>query len=837
MSKNSEQKSGGIAKLAAFIVDKRKGIYLVYIVLGIFCFFSMNWTQVNNTLSDYLGDETETRKGLDVMDAEFTTYATAQVMVDNISYSTAEGLCEELEEIKGVKEIAFDDTTKHYSGASALFSVTFDGLDTDEICTEALDNIKERLSDYDTYVSAELGDTKAQTIAKEINVVMIIACVIIVSVLLFTSRTYMEVPVLIITFAMAALLNKGSNFLFGTISFVSDSIAVVLQLALAIDYAIILCHRYTEERLTNEPREAVIIALQKAIPEIAGSCLTTISGLAAMTFMHFKIGYDMGIILIKAIFISILTVFTLMPGLVYSFSSGIDKTHHKSFVPQINVWGRFVYKMRIVMPIIMLVIVAACAVFSQKCPYVYSYTNLSTFRQNESQIASHMIDDTFTTDNVLAVIVPTGDYGKEKNLCRDLEKFDEVDSVTGLAGIEAKSGYYLGDALTPRQFSELADIDIELARLAYGAYAVEDEEYGKVIGGIDSYSVPLIDMFDFIYDQIEEGAVTLDDDLMADIEDLHEQLVDGKKQLKGENHSRIVLNLNIPEESDETFAFLETVRGTAAKYYGDDVLLAGNSTSDFDLSSTFGGDNTLISVLSVVFVMLILLFTFQSAGIPVILILVIQGSVWMNFSFPYLQNSPLFFLSYLVVSSIQMGANIDYAIVITNRYMELRQQKPPKEAVIEALNLAFPTIFTSGTILASAGIAIGFLTSDAAISSIGVCLGRGTIISIAMVMGLLPQLLVIGDKIIEKTSFKVRTPLQKVKTGGRVAVDGAVHGTVSGRIDGIFTGVILGDFDGGVTGNVREENADENASNVPCIQTDPGAAIDESQQNEGGEKA
>ena len=228
--------------------------------------------------------------------------------------------------------------------------------------------------------------------------------------------------------------------------------------------------------------------------------------------------------------------------------------------------------------------------------------------------------------------------------------------------------------------------------------------------------------------------------------------------------------------------------------------------------------------------MLILLFTFQSAGIPIILILVIQGSVWMNFSFPYLQNSPLFFLSYLVVSSIQMGANIDYAIVITNRYMELRQQKPPKEAVIEALNLAFPTIFTSGTILASAGIAIGFLTSDAAISSIGICLGRGTIISIAMVMGLLPQLLVIGDKIIEKTSFKVKTPLQKVKTCGRVAVDGAVHGTVSGRIDGIFTGVILGDFDGGVTGEVREENADENAPNVPCIQTD------ESKQNEGGKK-
>lgn len=812
MSESSQKKSGAIEKVAAFIVDKRKGIYLIYIILGIFCFFSMNWTSVNNTLSDYLGDETETRQSLDIMDAEFTTYATAQVMVDNVSYDTARELCSVLEEIDGVKEVAFDDTEKHYAGASALFSITFDGIDTDELCETALASVKEKLSDYDVYVSAELGDTKAQTIAKEINMVMVIACVIIASVLLFTSRTYMEVPVLIITFAMAALLNKGSNFFFGTISFVSDSIAVILQLALAIDYAIILCHRYTEERLTNEPREAVIIALQKAIPEISGSCLTTISGLAAMMFMHFKIGYDMGIILIKAIFISILTVFTLMPGLVYSFSPLIDKTHHKSFVPQINVWGRFVYKLRFVMPLILLGIIAACAVFSQKCPYVYSYTDLATFRQNESQIASRMINETFTTDNVLAVIVPTGDYEKEKDLCLELEKFDEIDTVTGLAGTEAKDGYVLGDSLTPRQFAELADIDIELARLAYGAYAVENESYGKIVGGIDSYSVPLIQMFEFVYDRMQDGTVSLDEDMEADLEELNDKLVDGKKQLKGERYSRIVLNLNLPEESEETFAFLDTVRSTAAKYYGNDVLLAGNSTSDFDLSATFGDDNTLISILSVVFVMLILLFTFQSAGIPIILILVIQGSVWMNFSFPYLQNSPLFFLSYLVVSSIQMGANIDYAIVITNRYMELRQEKSPKEAITEALNLAFPTIFTSGTILASAGIVIGFMTSDAAISSIGVCLGRGTIISIAMVMGLLPQLLVLGDKIIEKTTFKVRVPaLQKTTSSGRVAVDGAIHGTVSGRIDGIFTGVINGDFDGGVTGDIKEETTPDEA--------------------------
>lgn len=805
MSQQKGQKHSGIEKIAAFIVDKRKGIYLIYILLGIFSFFSMNWTQVNNTLSDYLGKETETHRGVEIMEQEFTTYATAEVMVDNISYLTAEKLCAELEEIDGVKEISFDDTKKHYAGASALFSVTFDGESTDERCTAALHAIEERLSDYDTYVSAELGDTQAQTLANEIMMVMLIACVIIVAVLLFTSHTYMEVPVLIITFAMAALLNKGSNFMFGTISFVSDSIAVILQLALAIDYAIILCHRYTEERLTHESREAVILALTKAIPEIAGSCLTTVSGLVAMTFMHFRIGYDMGIVLIKAILISILTVFTLMPGLVYSFSSKIDSTHHKSFVPQITAWGKLIMKMRYIMPVIVTAAIAVCAVLSQKCPYVYSYTGLSTFRHNDSQIAAQRIDETFMTDNVLAVLVPTGDYEKEKQLIRDLEAYDEVDTVTGLAGVEAVDGYVLGDALTPRQFAELTDVDIELARIAYIGYAAEDENYGKIVGGIDSYSVPLVEMFQFVYEQVEDGLVTLDSEMQEDLEELNDQLTDGKKQLKGDKHSRIVLNLNIPEESEETFAFLETVRQTAARYYGDDVILAGNSTSDFDLSKTFGNDNTLISILSVVFVMLILLVTFQSAGIPIILILVIQGSIWMNFSFPYLQSKPLFFLSYLVVSSIQMGANIDYAIVITNRYMELRQQRSPKEAATEALNLAFPTIFTSGTILAAAGIAIGFMTSDAAISSIGICLGRGTIISIAMVMGLLPQLLVLGDTIIEKTSFNVKTPFQKRQSTGRMVVDGRVHGYINGRVDGIFNGVINGDFDAKIAGDFTEE--------------------------------
>ena len=308
MSKNDngEEKQSFIEKVAAFIVDKRKAFYLVYIGLAIFCVISSGWVKVDNDLTDYLPDSTETRRGLTLMDEEFTTFATASVMIDNISYSQAEKISKDIEDIEGVKQVEFDETEDHFKDASALFSVTFDGESDNPLCQTALDEITNDLSDYDLYVNSDVGDQHAEEIDKEMQTVMMIAVCIILAVLIFTSHTYMEIPVLGLTFGMAALINKGTNYMFGTISFISNSVAIVLQLALAIDYAIILCHRYTEEREHMEAREATITALSKAIPEISGSSLTTLSGLAAMTFMQFKIGYDMGIILIKAIIISLL---------------------------------------------------------------------------------------------------------------------------------------------------------------------------------------------------------------------------------------------------------------------------------------------------------------------------------------------------------------------------------------------------------------------------------------------------------------------------------------------------------------------------------------------------
>lgn len=802
-------KGSGMEKIATFIVDKRNLFFLLYAFALIFSIVATGWVKVENDITTYLPEDTETRQGLTVMNDNFVTYGTARVMVSNVTYETAENICSDLESVDGVTSVDFDDTTDHYKSASALFSVTFDGTTTDDISVHALHTIRDMLAGYDTYIDTEVGVDTSADLQSEMSVILVLAAIVIVLVLTLTSRSYAEVPVLIMTFGAAALLNMGTNFLCGTISFISNSVTVILQLALAIDYAIILCHRFSDEHETKDTREACIVALSKAIPEISSSSLTTISGLGALAFMHFGIGRDMATVLIKAILFSLLSVFTLMPGLLMVFSKKIDATRHKNLIPKITFLGKFDVATRFIVPPIFAVVVVVTAVLANKCPYCYSYTDLVTAKQSESQIAHQKIKNTFGVNNMVAVIVPTGDYDSERQLLKDLDSCAEVKSTQGLANIDAMDGYKLADALTPRQMSELAGLDYEVAEALYAAYAVDQNEYGKLISGLGDYKVPLFDMFMFLQREMKDGNITLDGDIQETLDDLFEQLNKAQLQLQSDKYSRLVVYLNLPEESDETMDFLDTMHAMIAKYYSSDTYIVGNSTNVKDLSSSFGEDNMLISVLSALFVVIILLFTFKSAGLPVLLIVVIQGSIWINFSVPTIQHESLYFLGYLIVNSIQMGANIDYAIVISSHYTDLKKEMRPKEAIIAALNEAFPTIFTSGTILAVAGALIGVMTTNPVIAAIGTCLGRGTVISIVLVMAVLPQILLIGDTIVERTSFDVKVPVDLSRVNrtasGNMRVSGRVRGYVNGVIDAEIKGTLNGTLKASVTSGTTIE--------------------------------
>ena len=652
--------------------------------------------------------------------------------------------------------------------------------------------MKACLDGCDYYLTTSLGDTQSELIGQEMNTITVLVAVVVVSVLLLTTQAYAEIPVLLITFLSAAIINMGTNFLFGTISFVSNSVTIVLQLALSVDYAVIFLNRYKEEHASLPAREAVIIALSKAIPEIAGSSLTTIGGLIAMTFMQYKMGPDMGIVLIKAIILSLCAVFLLMPGVIMLFSNLMEKTKHRNFIPDIPMVGRFAYASRYVVAPLFLVAIIAAYLISKNCPYVFGYSTVTPPLQNRVQKAEEMQEDNFGASNMVALIVPAGDYEKEKALLQDLDACPEVDYTMGLANIEALDGYHLTDKLTPRQFSELIDLDYEVAELVYAAYAVNDEDYAKVVNGLADYQVPLIEMFLFVYEEVEEGYVTLEDELQETLDDAYRQMNFAKNQLQGEHYSRMLVYLTLPEESAETFAFLDKMHEIAGHYYDSGVLVCGESVSQYDLQKTFSRDNIVVNVVSILVVLVVLLFTFKSAGMPVLLIAVIQGSIWINFSVPAMAHENLFFMGYLIVSSIQMGANIDYAIVIASRYTELRRTMGRRQSIMDTMNLSFPTIVTSGTMLAVSGVLIGKLTSDVAIFGIGKCLGRGTLISIFITMFVLPQILLVGDTIIEKTAFVMNMPIRTKNAAGLVKVDGLVRGRIEGTVTGTMNAIVRG---------------------------------------------
>lgn len=797
--KEKEKKSGNIwLTVASFVVDKRKAILILFIFAIIHSILSVGRTQVNSDLTKYLPEESETRIGLVTMQEEFVTYGMASVMIGNVTYEQALDVVEIIKKVDGVTSVMFDNTDASYVGTNALMTVNVDGLDGDAENIETMNRVKEALGGYDYYINSTIGQNEAmlEQIQNDISVIMVLAVVIIIGVLLFTSTSYAAVVVLMMTFGVAAILNMGTNYLMGEISTVTDSIAVILQLALAIDYAIILLERFLEEKREMDSETALKVALSKAIPEISSSSLTTVSGMLALCFMQFRIGADMGEVLIKAILLSLISVFLFMPSLLMIFEKWIDKTMHKSLVPDVSFIGKFANKTKYIIPPIFFVVLVAGCIVSGKSRFVYDMNNVESNKKSEATIHREKIESVFGKNNQLVVMVPSGDYKKEAEVLAKMERLDYVSSALGLANQELMDGIYLTGEITPRELSEMLDMDIEVVQLLYTGYAYESGEYGPMLMGIDDYGVPLLDMFVFLLEMVDESNINLGNDMGKMMDEMKDMLFAAKDQLQGEKYSRFILNLEKPAEGEETYAALEEIRGIAESVYGKDtVILAGGSTSCKDLSDSFVVDNTVITVLTILFVLIILFFTFQSAGLPVLLVATIQGSIWINFSIPVLEGNSMYFIAYLIGTAIQMGACIDYAIVIASRYMDLKTKMPLKDAVGQTINQAFPTILTSGSIMASAGFIIGGISSDATTAAMGTVLGRGAVVSIILVVFVLPQILLLGDTIIEKTALNISIDRKEKELVGKIGISGHIRGYVQGEIDADVQGILIGDAD------------------------------------------
>lgn len=759
------QKPSPLHRASEWIVDHYRLFFVVFAALLVFSAVASGWVKVENDVAAYLPADSETRQGLDIMEQEFQTYGSAKILLRDTDADAAAATAEQIRAVDGVDSCTY---TMNDTG-SALLSVSLSDLEGSDTCAQTVQALRDLLDGSGAYIYSAEGYSISDQISGEVRGLLVIVAIILVTVLTFTSSTYAEVPILLITFLAAALINKGTNFVFGTISFVSNAVAILLQLAMSVDYAIIFCNRYKQAHETLPVREAVIESLEKSITVISSSSLTTIAGLVAMTFMKFGLGRDLGIVLIKAILISMLTVFLLMPGLLLKLGPAMDKTKHRNFVPKISGVGRLAWRTRRVVPLVFAAVLVVACIGANRVSYVYSEAPLKTHNADVNRTASQAITDDFGDETVLAVVVPAGDYTQEAALLDALSALPEVKSAVGIAGTEAAGGYRLADAVDYRTFAQLSGADSTSAQALFALYAAENGAAQTAAQDLSGYQVPLLKLFEFLNDKIADGTVTLSAAQAAQVTALSSQLERASAQLEGTSYHRLVLTLAAASDGDETFALLDRIHAVVHQYYPTDSYLVGDAMSAYGSEQTFTQDNVMVSAMSILMVMLVLLFTFRSLGMPILLTLVIQGSIWINFGITVLTGEYVLFMVYLVASAIQMGCNVDYAIVVASHYTEARADQGPREAMITALNLAFPTIITSGTMLISAGLLIGARVSSGAVAGMGRFVGVGSLITVFLVLFVLPQLLLLGDTFVRRTALPAqrRLPLTAASRAAR----------------------------------------------------------------------
>ena len=771
MQKKLSKISHGLKKIPEGIV-KLKWVFLVlFVALSIFGAVMIPHTKINYDLTGYLPAHCDSSTALELLKKEFDDKGMAYVMVKDVTPEKAGEIKTRLEKVEGVATVTYVESM-NYKNNSALYTVTLKDYDSTAGAFDAVKDVIDALSDEKAYLSGQSAFsyyTKLET-EQSIMKLGIAIVVIILLVMLFTSKTYFELIVLILVFGAAMAINMGTNFLFvNGISYIANLVALVLQLALSLDYSIILLHRYMEERDNGEDaKTATVTALTKGLPEILSSSLTTVAGLAALMLMTLSIGAEIGLSLAKGIVVSMATVIFFMPALLVIFDKPIQKTRHKSFVPNVTKPARAIVKARkVIVPAFLLIAILA-GVAQGFNKYSFNYNSGSLIVAPKK-----VIEETgFGTLNSLVVVVPKGDAEKERQLVKYVESFDLIDKsqTTALSTINVYSfvdpntteKLYLTDEVSKKDIGNLIDKipsdagvnPLLIKPIIEGWFDDYVKKYLPEGTKPSKAKVRLIDLLDFaVREKFDAISRFIGDDpeKLAYLEQI-KQISFAKANLESENYSRITFNINGGVEDDDVFELVKTLKTGVSDFY-EERYITGESVVCYEMSEYFMKDNLMVCLFTDLFILVILLITFRNISLPIILILAIQGGIFINFAIPFLSKTSISFIGYLIISAIQMGATIDYAIVLTNRYRGIRKDFTDRyDAMAAATNAVFPTILTSGVILTATGFVMSMLSSGV-VAQLGLLLGVGTLTSIIIVLFVLPSLLLVTEKVVDKTDF------------------------------------------------------------------------------------
>lgn len=771
MQKKLSKISHGLKKIPEGIV-KLKWVFLVlFVALSIFGAVMIPHTKINYDLTGYLPAHCDSSTALELLKKEFDDKGMAYVMVKDVTPEKAGEIKTRLEKVEGVATVTYVESM-NYKNNSALYTVTLKDYDSTAGAFDAVKDVIDALSDEKAYLSGQSAFsyyTKLET-EQSIMKLGIAIVVIILLVMLFTSKTYFELIVLILVFGAAMAINMGTNFLFvNGISYIANLVALVLQLALSLDYSIILLHRYMEERDNGEDaKTATVTALTKGLPEILSSSLTTVAGLAALMLMTLSIGAEIGLSLAKGIVVSMATVIFFMPVLLVIFDKPIQKTRHKSFVPNVTKPARAIVKARkVIVPAFLLIAILA-GVAQGFNKYSFNYNSGSLIVAPKK-----VIEETgFGTLNSLVVVVPKGDAEKERQLVKYVESFDLIDKsqTTALSTInvysfidaDSSETLYLTDEVSKKDIGNLIDKipsdagvnPLIIKPIIEGWFDDYVKKYLPEGTKPSKAKVRLIDLLDFaVREKFDAISRFIGDDpeKLAYLEQI-KQISFAKANLESENYSRITFNINGGVEDDDVFELVKTLKTGVSDFY-EERYITGESVVCYEMSEYFMKDNLMVCLFTDLFILVILLITFRNISLPIILILAIQGGIFINFAIPFLSKTSISFIGYLIISAIQMGATIDYAIVLTNRYRGIRKDFTDRyDAMAAATNAVFPTILTSGVILTATGFVMSMLSSGV-VAQLGLLLGVGTLTSIIIVLFVLPSLLLVTEKVVDKTDF------------------------------------------------------------------------------------
>lgn len=691
-------------KFTDFLVRRKKYILIVFALFILTSSFLIKYVNINYDITGYLSINSDFIKAYNINENNFTSNEYINVMVKNIQSPNIDEAKDIIQAIDSGKII--DVSYKEYNSgiSAALYTVTFEAGLSDSEILETIDRIR---NESGLTVSASGNIINADNMVKETTRQMVIILLFLVPllfiILLLTTKSYIEPLLCLVTIGIAIIITMGTNIIFGSISFVSKNILAALTLAITMDYSIFILHAYNDQKKSGLNTEiAVKNAMKKAFSTVMASAFTTVVGFLALLIMRFGLGYDFGIVFAKAIIISLITVIFVLPSLILILNKLIEKTQHKDFIPRLSAAGKFSVKYKTAIAVVMALIIPVAIYGQLNSDFIYGTYNINKNTSSMASFQRQEIENNFTKNNKLILIIEEENLNlkKQKDMILEIEKVEYVNQdVLGLS----KLIYDNRDTLSESSINSLLLLPIkDINTLLETYYPSKAEE----------------------------------------LKTYESQFISGR-------YSRIIITLNTEIESGESFAALENIKDIVNKdeYYPGSGYLYGNTPGIYEIKESADIDYPLVTLLSVLSIYILLVITFKSLFLPLILLVCIQSGIFINMSIPFYTGSSLSFIGYMVIGSLQLGATIDYAILLTNKYLDERKANDKNTSAFLAVKNSSLSILTSSLILTFAGIIISLISTNSVVSQMGLLIGRGAFISALLVFTLLPALLILFDKI------------------------------------------------------------------------------------------